>query len=67
MDRAASGTTAKIVLKTGCTIHADAPDWAFYHGALASPEICANGTLTFCETKTLGVGNRKTQGQINSV
>jgi FkbM family methyltransferase len=48
-------------------LHADAPDWAFYHGALASPELCVNGTLPFCETKTPGVGDWTTQGQLNSV
>ena len=48
-------------------LHADAPDWAFYHGALAHPDICTNGTLPFCETKTPGVGDWKTQGQLNRV
>jgi hypothetical protein len=48
-------------------LHADAPDWAFYHGALASPEICVNGTLPFCETRTPGVGDWTTQGQLNSI
>lgn len=48
-------------------LHADAPDWAFYHGALAHSDVCTNGTLAFCETKTPGVGDWKTQGQLNRV
>lgn len=46
-------------------LHADATDWAFYAGVL-SPS-CNKGVITFCETKTPGVGNFKTQGQLNGV
>lgn len=48
-------------------LHADAPDWAFYHGALATQAVCQNGTVPFCETKTPGKGDWLTQGQLNSV
>lgn len=49
-------------------LHADAtPDWAFYHGALAPASICINGTVSFCETKTPGTGDWRTQGQLNSI
>ena len=48
-------------------LHADAPDWAFYPGAVASPEYCINGTINFCETKTPGVGEWDTQGQVNQI
>jgi hypothetical protein len=48
-------------------LHADAPDWAFYNGAVASPQYCINGTVRFCETKTPGIGDWQTQGQINQI
>lgn len=48
-------------------LHADAPDWAFYLGAVASPDYCINGRIKFCETKTPGEGDWTTQGQVNSV
>lgn len=48
-------------------LHADAPEWAFYLGAVASPDYCINGRIKFCETKTPGEGDWTTQGQVNSV
>ena len=48
-------------------LHADAPDWAFYLGAVAPPDVCVGGTIHFCETKTPGVGDWPTQGQINHI
>lgn len=49
-------------------LHADAaPDWTFYQGAMATPQKCRNGFVTFCETKTPGIGDWKTQGQLNGI
>eukprot|EP00566_Odontella_aurita_P019856 CAMPEP_0113550868 /NCGR_PEP_ID=MMETSP0015_2-20120614/14215_1 /TAXON_ID=2838 /ORGANISM="Odontella" /LENGTH=305 /DNA_ID=CAMNT_0000451711 /DNA_START=134 /DNA_END=1051 /DNA_ORIENTATION=+ /assembly_acc=CAM_ASM_000160 len=56
-----------VLFSSLAVLHADAPDWAFYHGALVSPKLCINGTLPFCETKTPGEGTWLTQGQLNSV
>jgi len=50
-----------------CVLHADAPDWSFFHGAVANKTFCKNGTIQLCETKTPGVGDWKTQGQINRI
>lgn len=47
--------------------HAMANDWAFYLGAIAGPSLCINGTIQFCETKTPGVGDWRTQGQVNTI
>ena len=48
-------------------LHADAPDWAFYLGAVATPKHCIDGRIEFCETKTPGMGDWVTQGQVNHV
>ena len=41
--------------------------WRFYPGAVAGPDRCRNGTIEFCETRTPGVGDWRTQGQTNTV
>jgi Methyltransferase FkbM domain len=53
-------------------------DWYYYNGVVVAPPTnhpmtnatvpqCLNGTIAFCETKSPGVGDWKTQGQVNSV
>lgn len=52
-------------------------DWSYYNGVVIEEDglseeagniaHCVNGTVLFCETKTPGVGDWKTQGQINTV
>jgi len=50
------------------TFHAPAatlessPAWRFYNGAVAGPDRCRNGTIEFCETRTPGIGDWRTQG-----
>jgi hypothetical protein len=45
-------------------LHADAPDWSFYLGAVDKPEVSQQGRISFCETKTPGQGDWTTQGSI---
>ena len=55
------------------TFHAPAatlessPAWRFYNGAVAGPDRCRNGTIEFCETRTPGIGDWRTQGLTNTV
>lgn len=46
-------------------LHSDAKDWSFYQGVVT--DTCQNGTVAFCETSTPGVGDWKTQGQVNGI
>jgi hypothetical protein len=49
-------------------LHADAPhSWSFYQGVLSDTCENSSGVITFCETKTPGQGNFRTQGQLNGV
>ena len=41
--------------------------WRFYNGAVAGPDRCRNGTIEFCETRTPGIGDWRTQGLTNTV
>lgn len=46
-------------------LHTDAKDWSFYQGVVT--DTCQNGTVIFCETSTPGVGDWRTQGQVNGL
>jgi len=62
-------------------LHRYVPHWSFYNGAVVESAgnktkdeiesldtaLCVDGTVQFCETKTPGVGDWTTQGQLNTV
>lgn len=67
------------LMNRAAVLHSKAKGWAFYNGAFAPSNLCVDGTVRLCETKTPGQGldtaelgdvtieEVKTQGLVNRV